>query len=74
MLKQENARWFELSEEIESYALRMGLWEAVGITPPYEMTENPTKNKFLPVAPLEDSSDTLSVAKNLRDIWSISII
>jgi len=68
MLKRENARWLELSEEIETYALRMGLWAAAGITPPYEMTENPTQNKFLPVAPLENSADILSVAKNLTQL------
>lgn len=65
MLKQKNAQWLELSEEIESYALRMGLWDAAGIIPPYEMTENPTKNKFLPVAPLQDPSSITDVAKNL---------
>jgi anti-sigma regulatory factor (Ser/Thr protein kinase) len=65
MLKQKNARWLELSEEIESYALRMGLWDAAGIIAPYEMTEYPTKNKFLPVAPLQDPSSITEVAKNL---------
>ncbi len=65
MLKQNNAQWIELSEEIESYALRMGLWAAIGITPPYEMTENPTKDQFLPMAPLEDPNSIMHVAKNL---------
>ncbi len=65
MLKQRNAQWLELSEEIESYALRMGLWDAAGIIPPYEMTQNPTQNKFLPVAALEDPSAISLVAKNL---------
>ncbi|MBS0285867.1 MAG: sensor histidine kinase [Proteobacteria bacterium] len=65
MLKQNNAQWIELSAEIESYALRMGLWDALGITPPYEQYAYPTQNQFLPVAPLEDPSTTLHTAKNL---------
>ncbi|MGD9591458.1 MAG: ATP-binding protein [Candidatus Berkiella sp.] len=65
MLKKDNAKWIELSPEIESYALRMGLWNALGITPPYEQYENPTQNKFLPVAPLEDPNSIIHTAKNL---------
>ncbi len=65
MLKKDNAKWIELSAEIESYALRMGLWDALGITPPYEQYENPTHNKFLPVAPLSDPSCIIQTAKNL---------
>ncbi len=68
MLKQKNARWLELSDEIESYALRMGLWKAADIIPPYEMNENSTGNKFLPVAALEDPSDIIQVAKNLTQL------
>lgn len=68
MLKQNQAQWLELSPEIESYALRMGLWDAAGIIPPYEILSNPTQNKFLPVAALEDSSDILQVARNLRSL------
>ncbi len=65
MLKKDNAQWVELSPEIESYAMRMGLWDALGITPPYEQYENPTQNQFLPVAPLEDPAAIIQTAKNL---------
>ncbi|MBS0290200.1 MAG: sensor histidine kinase [Proteobacteria bacterium] len=65
MLKQNNVQWLELSEEIESYALRMGLWDALNITPPYEMRENPTQNKFLPVAVLSDPNRIMHTAKDL---------
>lgn len=65
MLKQNQAQWLELSEEIETYALRMGLWKAANIIPPYEMMEHPTQNKFLPVAALENPNDVFSTAKNL---------
>ncbi len=65
MLKKNNAQWIELSPEIESYAMRMGLWEALNITPPYEQNEYPTQNQFLPVAPLEDPNSIIQTAKNL---------
>jgi hypothetical protein len=65
VLKQHHAHWLELSEEIESYALRMGLWQAANIIPPYEMIEYPTQNKFLPVAALVDPDMISCVAKNL---------
>ncbi len=65
MLKKHNAQWIELSGEIESYAMRMGLWDALGIQPPYEQPEYPTHNQFLPVAPLEDPNSIMQTAKNL---------
>jgi anti-sigma regulatory factor (Ser/Thr protein kinase) len=68
MLKQHNAKWLELSEEIETYALRMGLWQAANIIPPYEIIEYPTQNKFLPVAALTDPSTISFVAKNLTSL------
>ncbi len=68
MLKQNSAQWLELSEEIETYALRMGLWQAADIIPPYEMIAYPTQNKFLPVAALTDPSAITFVAKNLTSL------
>jgi len=67
-LKRENARWLELSPEIESYALRMGLWAAADIIPPYEMQENATQNRFLPVVPLKDPESLPNAAKNLSHL------
>lgn len=55
-VKQAGWSALELPEELKSYAVRMQLWEAVGIKTPHPMKKNPPKGNFLPVEALHNSN------------------
>ena len=52
-------------EEFESYAIRMGVYEAAGITPPRMVRKTDSRGRFQPVTVLTDPTTVSDVAANL---------
>lgn len=84
MMKNHRTDELELPENINDYAIRMNLWQAAGISSPYEVNRLPAYNRFIPVAPLINQSNCDELSKNLsrliqancknkRDIDSLSL-
>lgn len=40
---------FRLPKKLEGYAIRMGLWDALNISPPYNVPRRPEEGRFIPI-------------------------
>lgn len=68
MMKRHQAWDLELPEDIHHYAVRMNVWEAAGIQPPYDVSRHETQNRFIPVEPLQDKSNCDQISRKLSKL------
>lgn len=57
-------------EKFETYAIRMGVYDAAGIPPPRTVRKTDSKGRFQPVTPLTDPTTVTNVADSLSRICS----
>lgn len=67
-VKRCGMKGLKLPENLNSYAARMGLWEAAGLEPPINVPKRDESGRFLPAQPLVDSSKVLQTAESLAEI------
>jgi len=72
-LSVKKAAWenFTLPPELEAYAIRMHLWNALGLTPPRVINEYEEAGKFLPIHVLynrDDENDISTIVDELMNI------
>jgi hypothetical protein len=59
----------KLPEQLESYANRMGLWEAAGMEVPWVVNKLSSRGRFLPVTPLSNPRAVAQTVKELTVIF-----
>ena len=65
-------RAINVPSQLEGYAARMRLWQAIGLTPPKRVTERDPEGRFHPLAPITSEADADELAGEVCGVFRAS--